>query len=308
VRCAPCHLEIAAEWKGSNHARAAVDPLYVEDLKHQGEPYFCDHCHAPLLEQQKLSVSGLWLAWPKLVPRAGPNPLFDAALHDEGVTCVACHQREGAMVGPRADVKSPHPTRGTDELAKPQLCEGCHTLALTELGSLKRPLMETVTEWNEYRKAGGDKVCVDCHLPMNGPRRSHRLRGPFDGDFVRTGVVVSGDSVGVTGGEVVAAVKVGNESGHRVPTAEPHRRVEVLLEVLDAEGKVVASKAARIERDVDLDALVERSDTTLAPREQREVVVKAAAKGVRARLSVRFHTWSDDKQPVHELFAKEYPL
>src|SRR6185503_7439331 len=96
-----------------------------------------------------------------------------------------------------------------------------------------------------------------------------------------------------------------NATGHRVPTAEPHRWVEVTLEGLDDGGKVLGTSTVRIERDVDLDALVEHSDSTLRPREERPLVLRVKSAS-RARLSVRFHTWSDDRHPVHELFSREY--
>ena len=114
--CAGCHAEITAEWATSLHARATSDPLYQADLAHQGAPYFCDHCHAPLVEQREQIVSGLWSPWPELVPRAAPNPRHRSGLHAEGVTCVACHQRAGAMVGPHQTSAAPHPVQVSTEL------------------------------------------------------------------------------------------------------------------------------------------------------------------------------------------------
>jgi hypothetical protein len=164
----------------------------------------------------------------------------------------------------------------TTELRNEVLCEGCHILAIS-LGSLDRPLMETVVEWREYRAKGGDRACVDCHLPEVPPRevapgalprpsRSNRLLRPFDAELLDTALQVRSRSIVREGGEVLAVLEVANGTGHRFPTAEPHRRIEVRLELLRGSGEVVASSFLDLARFVDLEHLKELApETALLP-------------------------------------------
>jgi len=284
-RCGQCHPDQYQEWADSHHGRAITDPLYRADLAAQHEPFFCDQCHAPLVEQVPKRTTALLAVWPRLWPVQRDNPRYDAALHEEGVTCVTCHQVDGAIAGPRGD-PAPHPTRKSRVLVSEQVCERCHTLAMTHIGSLQRPLMETVTEWREYRAKGGDKVCHDCHLPRvadrpaaNGaepkPARSHRLLGPFDGALLDQAVEVKVEP---------GAVRVRNLTGHRLPTAEPHRSVVVRWDVDGQPGEY------RIERVVDAYRVREKpgQDTTLAPREERAIPLPARA----SRVAVQFFEWT----------------
>src|SRR6185369_6240540 len=172
--------------------------------------------------------------------------------------CVTCHQVDGAVAGPRGD-PAPHPTRKSQVLVSEQVCERCHTLAMTHIGSLQRSLMETVTEWREYRARGGDRVCQDCHMPSVAdrpaalgtdpkPSRSHQVLGPFDGPLLDIALEVVDAKVEPATGAMRAAVQVRNLTGHRLPTAEPHRAVVVRLQALDEAGREVGVAEARIER------------------------------------------------------------
>jgi hypothetical protein len=301
-RCGACHVDIQREWSDSRHAQAFTDPLYQAELELEDKPYFCTHCHAPLVEQQPRTARGVLLAWPRLISLGRDNPRFDASLQSEGVTCVACHQQTDAIAGPYETNVSPHAVRAVPGFGDETLCEGCHTLALTKLGDFKRPLMETVTEWREYRAQGGDKLCVDCHMPRVEPRpagvgaparpgRSHRILGPADADFVATAIEVK--QLEVTAGSVTLGLY--NASGHRVPTAEPHRSVEVTFELFDAQG-VVGRASERIERNADTDTLRERSDSTLRPRELRVISIDAHAQRPPAGARVIIDFWLWDPQ------------
>ena len=335
--CAGCHVDIAREWADSLHARAATDPLYVADLKHQGEPFYCDHCHAPLVEQRATVVDGLWIPWPDPVPRASANERHQPGLRAEGVTCVACHQRDGAMIGPHATDLAPHPVRVSGELRDPEFCEGCHVLDVELVGDLRRPIADTLNEWRGYRAAGGDKVCVDCHMPRvadrpiatGGPPRAshnHAMLGAFDADFVRSGIGVEAPILKEQeDGGYRGSLELVNLTGHRVPTAEPHRSVKVVLSWLGASGERIGGAESVIQRRVDLDTLTEEpdGDNTLAPRERRGLmlVLKGPPPGgaTAVRMQVDFHLWeaSDPiavasglraEQLYHRLWERTLPL
>ncbi len=318
--CGGCHFEIKQEWEATGHAKGVTSPLFVKDFENEGRPYFCLECHAPLAEQQPRETLALALAWPAFIPLQKSNERFDEALHHEGVTCVACHQHEGAMRGPWEAPGAPHPVRVSDELSTEKVCERCHTLALTAVGGFQRPLMETVTEWREYREKGGDRFCADCHLPKlteprsaapgapRRPGRSHRLRGPADEAFLATAIEVR--AVRRTGEGV--EVTFFNATGHRFPTAEPRRRVEVALELYDAQG-VIARSTHGIARLADTTTLKEApgTDNTLLPREVRTLTLPfpaASQPAAGARVVMNFSLWDTPVEGVEltrRVFAVE---
>ncbi len=305
AQCAACHAEIHAEWAVTRHGEAFTDPLYQADLAHQGEPYVCAYCHTPLVEQRPTVVSGIRLFWPSLVAAEAPNPRYVEGFEREGVTCATCHMRGGAMVASH-EVDSPHATRADPGFASVEMCRPCHSLDITFGTKLVRPIQDTFEEWEAYRAAGGDQTCIDCHMPRVEPRsmaldrparpgRSHALRGPRDVAFLRTGVVIEGSAIEASAGAVRARLTIFNGSGHRIPTAEPQRRVEVVLEALDEAGAALASSREVIQRAVQMPAMREEvgDDTTLKPRERRQLAleVQAPPGARRARLRVIYVVW-----------------
>ncbi len=311
-QCRVCHPAIYEEWARSGHARAFTDPLYQAELEHQPTTFVCHRCHSPLVEQRPSTVMGLWMVWPAIVPLAWPNDRFDEALQQQGVTCVACHQVDGHMLGPFDDPRAPpHPTR-LAELRAVQTCARCHQLGFTRIGKLDRPIIDTIAEWEEYREQGGDKRCADCHMPRQGerpvvldgpmrPHTNHALPGPFDDAFVATGILVEDlDLMVDPRGGARATLTLVNGTGHRLPTAEPQRYLRVHLSARDAEGNPVAEQELRFERPVDVARLRELGpDTTLAPRERRPITLEipqAPPATAAFTVAVDFHLWHADSE------------
>lgn len=274
ARCGACHVAIHEEWSRSAMGRAMQDPVFLADHRAQGEPFVCLNCHAPLENQQPLLVDGLWSVAP-LIPRGRPNPDFDADLQREGVTCVVCHLRDGALVGPHDTPSAPHPTRQDGSFGGVDRCARCHQVRRTPLSNLDRPLPDTVAEWRAWTATTGrTETCVDCHMPPvtrplvaglpERPGRRHTWPGGWDDTLVREGLGV--EVVDRSPGRVVLALE--NRAGHRFPTAEPLRAVSVRA-VQD--GRIVAE--ARIERRVPLPRLRDEGDTTLAPGETRAITL-----------------------------------
>lgn len=313
--CGECHTQLHRAWKASAHGRAHVNPMYLADFRHQDEPYVCEYCHTPLVEQRDEVVTGLWMAWPAFIPRASANPRYDDTLRVDGVGCVACHQRDGAMVGPFDAQGAPHPTR---KVAMTQdVCRPCHTLDLTVNSKLVRPIQDTFGEWEEYRRKGGEKGCIDCHMPRVAPAilapggpprlgRDHRLKGPRDVAFLKTGVVIRSVKFDRRG---EARVTVFNGTGHRLPTAEPQRRLEIRLEALGATGERLTMASANVQRVIPLPEMVDVSDTTLKPMEERELIVKVPIAGAsKLRASVIFHLWDPTDRVAVEARVREEDL
>ena len=312
--CSACHAQIYAEWKRSGHARAFVDPLYQAELRHQPAPFVCHRCHSPLVEQREDIAWWMWTVLPKVVPATKSNDRFDPDLQKEGVTCVACHQVDDHMVGPFDDAESPHPTAVAD-LRSVDFCGQCHQFGFERIGKLDRPLLDAVAEWKEYEADGGNQVCADCHMPSLPPRvagqvgpndgklrpgTDHSLRGPFDETFVRTGVLVADVTLDADHDGAKASLLLVNGTGHRLPTSEPERFLEVRLAALDAEGNELSHDHLRFQRRADVVKLREiGEDTTLAPRARRELSLSLDAlpeDATEVRLSVDYWLWD----PEHE--------
>jgi hypothetical protein len=123
--------------------------------------------------------------------------------------------------------------------------------------------------------------------------RDHRLRGPRDVAFLRTGIVVRDVTVDVGAGSAV--VTIFNGSGHRLPTAEPQRRVELTLDALGPRGEVLESSSENLQRVILLPALTEVSDSTLLPRETRSVTLRIPPEGATTlRVRITYHLWDPE--------------
>jgi hypothetical protein len=56
-----------------------------------------------------------------------PNPDFDSGLQQEGVTCTACHLREGRILGVHGVTDAPHPVGKIDD--PNTVCVRCHVVS-----------------------------------------------------------------------------------------------------------------------------------------------------------------------------------
>ena len=123
--CATCHAAVHRDWKTSMHAHAWTDPYFQTDYRHEGTKQICLNCHTPLDRQQKFRVLGFHDG-DKWDPILAPNPQFDPALKQEGVTCAVCHLRQGFIYGPYAGLDAPHPTKRWNN--SNEVCVRCHVV------------------------------------------------------------------------------------------------------------------------------------------------------------------------------------
>ena len=123
VSCGRCHPAFYREWKTTIHSRAWLDSYFQADWQFDGSQANCRLCHTPLDKQQPQTVLAYRDA-DKWDPVLKDNPSFDQNLQHQGVTCAACHYREGKIVGVLSNVQAPHPVK---KLADPnQICVRCH--------------------------------------------------------------------------------------------------------------------------------------------------------------------------------------
>jgi len=108
--CGQCHREIYEEWKTSYHAQAYTDPFFRAYWRKDGEVWICLNCHTPLANQQPALITEIPRSRVEKAVKA-PNPDYDQALQQEGITCAGCHVRDGVILGPFDDSVAPHPTQ-----------------------------------------------------------------------------------------------------------------------------------------------------------------------------------------------------
>ena len=123
--CATCHQTFFDEWRTTIHSQAWTDPYFQVDWQFDGSPQICKNCHIPLDRQQEYRVLG-FADKEKWQPILAPNQDFDAVLQHEGVTCTACHLRDGKIVGVLGIGDAPHPVSQLDNPNR--ICIRCHVV------------------------------------------------------------------------------------------------------------------------------------------------------------------------------------
>lgn len=142
--CAGCHREFFDEWRTTIHSQAWTDPYFQTDWQFDDSQQICMNCHIPLDRQQEHFILGFRDS-DKLNPVLAPNPDFDPTLQQEGVTCAACHLRDGKIVGVLGTTDAPHPVKMIDD--PNQICMRCHVVEGNRWDTLFRlPPCGTVAE------------------------------------------------------------------------------------------------------------------------------------------------------------------
>jgi hypothetical protein len=296
--CGRCHREIYREWAGSMHALAWTDPYFQVDFKYDGSLQVCLNCHTPLVNQQEDLVLG-FRDRDKFDPILKPNPAFDAALRDEGVTCAVCHIRNGRIVGPFRTDRAPHPVEYDPEMSKGiKPCLKCHVVAGKRWDTFYTiPPCGTVAEI----EAGGEAIdCVSCHMPAvmrptaegksSRQGRRHQFHGGHEPERVKESLRV--DHRLENDGLVVTLTNVG--AAHYLPTGTPDRHLTLELKLLGQKGEVLKEKVHTMKRYILWRPfIVDLRDTRLPyrqPREFRFPLIKRSS-GIFAAVdvTVRYH-------------------
>ena len=251
--CANCHEQIVEEWKTTIHANAWKDPYFLIDYEFDGSLQICLNCHTPLVNQQESLVTGFRDS-DKLDPILVPNPNFDKALQDEGVTCAVCHIKDGFIVGPNGVKTDAHPVKKDERFSDGSgVCKRCHWVQGDRWDVfLKLPPCGNFAEIEET----GKKIdCVKCHMPkvtrshaVGAPKRkggSHTWRGGHDRDMVKQALKV--DLIAESENKYrLDLTNIGTE--HRLPTGTPDRHLLVIFRALDKSGQLIYEKKELLER------------------------------------------------------------
>ncbi len=220
AQCQTCHAQIYDEWRTSNHAYAAISPVFhkfeqkINDLTSGTIGTFCVRCH------QSGGTALGEARWAALWERS--------QISREGVTCISCHrvaeQYARGTNGERriipGDIHQPvygniggagvalviedkdywkvatsPDERGTkihtegillEQLSKSEFCASCHQVAVN-LG------IKLEVVWDQYRAspaAAEGVTCQDCHMSSDPGRASGFATGPV--------AVVNGEPVDET--------------------------------------------------------------------------------------------------------------
>lgn len=115
-------------------------------MKKSGNRWMCRNCHTPLLVQHAeypVGLEGGDVEKPLLVG----GERADLALREEGITCAACHLRDGVIVGPTGRGAEAHPTRADASFRMPNICLRCHQAVAEYPGKQFVCTFRTGEEW-----------------------------------------------------------------------------------------------------------------------------------------------------------------
>lgn len=195
--CAACHQSFYDEWRTTIHSQAWTDPYFQVDWQFDGAQHTCRLCHTPLDRQQPHTVSG-YRDKDKWDPILADNPDFDPELQHEGVTCAACHYREGVIVGVLGTTGAPHPVKKLED--PNQVCVRCHIVEGERWDTFFRfPPCGTVAEIESTLATVPDKQDLENLLRLMEERKTGKKSsiGETSG-FQASEVTTSGKSGEVT--------------------------------------------------------------------------------------------------------------
>jgi len=238
--CNACHSAVHASWESSAHPLGWQGQRFLQAVADAGQATQCQACHLPLAVQHS-SLTREYTGDEASSPQLEANPAWDPSLQREGVTCAACHLREGRIAGPRGSREAPHPTVASPELRSAALCAACHQLSWE---GAQLAWYDTYGEWHAspYEQAG--LRCQDCHMPqVAGAITTGRFTGHASHalalDTARAlSVLLELPSGSITRGTAFEfQLRLQNTgAGHAVPTGPPGKVYTLSAAVVDAAG------------------------------------------------------------------------
>lgn len=164
--CRGCHTTAHAAWSNSAHGRAFTNRIFQHAFERDRKAW-CLNCHAPLWDPERDGS-------PEVIAEHALSAAVANADYAEGVSCVACHVRDGEIWSAtdysQSDVELFHPVRHDPGLANDEFCAGCHQFnfvhelePFTVYEGDEFPMQNVV---REAAMTNGDLYtdgCVGCH-------------------------------------------------------------------------------------------------------------------------------------------------
>ena len=289
--CARCHAEHVADWKLSTHAHALQDLQFQAELAKASSPkWLCLNCHTPLGNQREELVRYLDKG-NILKPIGEKNAHFNPQLKNESVTCGVCHFRQDAdgetkIIAAKQHTSAPHPLVA-DPVGLRSRCLDCHNVSET----VNAQLVCSFQTGDELAAGylAGKQDCAGCHMrETQGKNATARHRHSFIGGGVAKTYALLGQQskagylsalqfslhgVKASSGGLTANLIIFNSgTGHRVPTGDPERFVEIRLTAFDAHGKRIAEQTERIGQTWQWSPVARKvADNRILPGEKREM-------------------------------------
>ena len=315
--CGRCHVEIYQEWKASFHAKAWFDPQFQVEWAKDDSLWVCINCHTPLVNQQQYLILGKQ-GGDYFRPVKKKNPVFDPELRDEGITCAACHVRDGAVLGPYGNQKdSPHAVRkATPQELTHELCLTCHNVT-DVLNPTLVCTFQTGEEWKSGPWARAGETCVTCHMPLikrplypKGPVRVTRKhiwigsgipktmqeKSPVDHYLPGLELRIITSKKRYRPGEqaYLSVLLTNRRAGHFLPTGDPEYFYTVELAVVDSQNAVLQDTTIWIGQKWQWWPVAKKlKDNRLKPLETRifpfEFAIPEQTTALRFRAVVRTH-------------------
>jgi hypothetical protein len=222
------------------HGAAGTNPWPLDAVKVEEHGKKCNVCHYPQpLEYPDINARDI----------GTPKPRADG--QEAGLTCASCHLTpDGKIRGPYG-VNAPHATVKDDRVKTSVACAFCHSQGERVVGKQT----QTFLEWREdfYKTGLGSQECQDCHMPKTIRKLAENFDVPervaarhlWTGghSFQRIGSALTLAIEQAERGKPVLEFHVTNVgAGHSVPTGSNRRAIYLIAEVVDANGRVVATK------------------------------------------------------------------
>ncbi|MDD9859679.1 MAG: multiheme c-type cytochrome [Nitrospira sp.] len=322
--CGTCHREIYEEWKTSVHADAYNDPFFQAYWEKDDHVWVCLNCHTPLANQQPTLIRAIpGQRVEKAIQVA--NPRYDESYQREGVTCAACHVRDGVILGPFDDSAAPHPVKYDPAFRTTALCYRCHSVESGPFQFYRAGPCGTFGEYEgEFFMREQGFTCQHCHMPeisrpvaTGGPirhGRQHVWRGGHDPEMIKRAVAVQvktdpptpvpGDTMTMT----LTLINAG--AGHKIPTGDPDRHFTVEFYVKDQAGRILEEQTSTMGRWILWQPVIlEVYDNRLRPLASRDYQFSYRIPEGRSDLvvetRVRYHILTDGQ---HAMLRESYGL
>jgi len=317
--CGGCHTAIYDEWRVSTHGLAWVDPQFQQEITKSGNRWLCNNCHTPLLNQMEQWAVGLDENDVEK-PRYVPNPDYDPAFRDEGITCASCHVRGGVIEGPTGAATPAHATRKAARFLDQTLCLECHQAVREYPGKTFTCVFNTGEEWKAGPFGKAAVSCQSCHMqeverPVATGAASRRGRRHF---FPGAGIpkfadkappldqLFPGMDVAAVQAETALQLTLTNRAGHMLPTGDPERFITVTIRFVGPDDALIKEEVLRIGQLWEWwPAPKKLDDNRLTPGESRPVSVRRPDTAVAWTVEVRSHRINGEAAAYHGL--ADYP-